>query len=64
MPNYGVVLNSQIMPIKYKVANIHIGTMELLILVEVARVEIMPIWRAPKLLDRLKYESEVKTMKK
>jgi len=41
MPSYGVVLNSQIMPIK--VANIHIGTMELLILVDVARVEIMPI---------------------
>jgi len=43
MASYGVALNSQIMPIKYKVVNIHIGTMELLILVEVARVEIMPI---------------------
>jgi hypothetical protein len=31
------------MPIKDEVANIHIGTMQLLILVEVARVEIMLI---------------------
>lgn len=41
--SYGVVFNSQIMPIKDEVVNTFISTMQLLILVEVARVEIMPI---------------------